>query len=255
MLMYAHQEIETPVGIQSVLERIFPEENIVYECILTLMRMDREPYSGTCDKANISSGKCVPNTSVVGMYRNGSQLTMKLYRGSDSFTFINDNGVVSLSIPKREKAMDIFIRAALHGYGNEEQEFPKDWYSYLDNPGNSGKVPIPGSCSVNIICVPEKISEKPLHDDLGETLVKDVLLDVSSIINTGPISVAFTREQHPILEALVHATRCIASGDKDSLSRVEKHLSIAERNGGTGTRKRVELIRDVLYSSSSSRKE
>jgi len=230
---------------------IFPEEDCWYECILTQFRRDRNGIRseecGCWDSRDV-------NASAVGVRRRGERLFFRLFRGSDSYEFIEGNRIVGLSVPSLPQGLDLFIRAALHGYKDEEAEFGPEDIKFEGLP--TGSVPLLEKCIVGLILNVDEINQVEYEDDLGKTERKEVVASVLAIRGEGAggqVSCeskqgmkAFTRTTGLIMEALISATRYRVSGDVELLGKAEDYIELAERIGGMETRIRIEKIKEIL---------
>ncbi|MCK4613614.1 MAG: DUF447 family protein [Thermoplasmata archaeon] len=231
------EESEKQIG-EEELSISFPEEGAWYEVILTLWRKGKEQEKGR-----------MANASAVGLKRSGSYLGFTLFEGSNSFESIDRNPVVGISVPDIPGGMDIFIRASLYGCGDDELEFEPGDYKIVDT--SFGEAPVVNACPVKLVLRIEKIAQKDHLDRLGEARVKQVRGAVVSVEREEKETRAYSRGSAHIIEALITATRYLATGKKEMLKMAEGHLRSAEKAGGKETSRMVGKIRSRLYSSSS----
>lgn len=249
---------------------VFPNEKTWYEVILTLFRKGgQESRDGKNDNVQESDqGKRVPNASVIGVRRVGDLLESFLYEGSNSFDSIDQNLIIGLSIPGGNSMLDVYIDCALKGYGSDEvEQEPSD---FIFNRAALGEVFFHKDARIMLVGVMKDIVMEEKEDEFGSTRRKWILISVESIHQRrkcggvkGNHHEAFlpaysrmeeqliTVPEDLLMEALVIATRFIATGGKPSLwDEMEKYLKRAEALGDKDTKKRVERIRRLTYSSS-----
>lgn len=255
---------------------IFPEEDSVYETILTLFRRRgkgptlciADPSSDS-EAAAAATSPGVPNASAVGVKRRGDDILFTLYEGSNSFQAIDNNPCIGINIPRGPDRIDVFIRSALLGQGNDTEEFPGHEFTILDMPQeHSGQAKdentfqqavVLKNCSPVIIVRIMTIRELMRTDTIGTVRIKQVAGRAEKIMmmdegcregEAGVPCTPFSRAEGELMEALITATRYRATGKPELGDRLEQHLCSAEEFGGKRTRERVQWIRDTVYSSS-----
>ena len=248
-------------------EPIFPEEDSYYECILTQYR-ERNPETQNRKPLGKGGGwghrqTTRVNASVVGVIRKGRSLCFDLYEGSNSYFLIQKNSVIAVNIPTMPDGVDDFITAALTGYGNDTQEFEPSEMETVETP--MGSAPIMKGPGISLVCVVENIANEEREDEFGRSMVRSVDCTVQSIVPKDlpkNLVIPYSRTTGLFIETLILGTRYMACGTnssefsiekKQELSKnIEKNLRLLVKIGGEKTMRRVERIKGLLYSSSSS---
>lgn len=250
---------------------IFPEEDSVYETILTLFRTRGKGLTPciadpSSDSEAAATSPGVPNASAVGVTRRGDDILFTLYEGSNSFQAIDNNPFIGINIPRGPDRIDVFIRSALLGQGNDTEEFPGNEFTILDMPRErSGhakdentlhQAVVLKTCSPVIIVRIMTIRELMKTDKLGTVRIKQVagrvekIMMMDDVCREGGAGMPYSRAECELMEALITATRYQTTGRPGLRERLEQHLCSAEEFGGKRTRERVQRIRDTVYSSS-----
>jgi len=219
--------------------QLFPFENTVYEVILTLFQREKGEY--------------VPNASALGVRRVGRNLISTLFQGSNSFQALEMGAAVGICIPPPPECPEMFIRAALSGYGNNEREFSDGDYDIVST--DDRKVLVLKACQTRIILRAKEITERTHRDGLGECRVKDVVWEVVDIRASESIQSAYSRFTGLLFEALIEGSRYISTGNNECLKRAETYLRRAKRLASKEEMHWLGQVRRYLYSSSSSRLE
>jgi len=230
-------------AIRAQLERIFPERDRWYECILTLFR----------------NGNAV-NASVIGVILEDNDLSFRLFEGSNAFDEIGNNPAVGLTIPLLPQEFDVYMKAALLGYGTDEQEIGPEDISQLaagrlHSESEGISVPVVRSEGVHIMVDVINIRSVDHEDSIGRTRLKIVKGEAALIQVFDKRAVpAYSRSRDPLssdptdhlMDALVNATRYIASEDDAFLDLAEMSLQMAEISGEERFLHMIERIRGIL---------
>jgi hypothetical protein len=212
--------------IAGLLERTFTEGR-TYEVIVTTMR-DR--------------GQGPPNAAAIGVVRRGQFLTMKVFKGSDTFDNLLAMKRLGINVITGDH-IDMLAMAALRGWGSTEAEFGPEQYEDIR------ELPVLKFAAIQIDCAVEEWAEKDGKDDYGHYhnatfnaipqayRVKDE--------NGRPIE----RGTKVVLEALVFATRWkVAEGELKQFlwQRLKVYIQKALDLGGEANLKALGLINDFL---------
>ena len=220
---------------EETVKALFPHEGTIHEVILTSFRPTKE-------------GR-IPNASALGVKRSGINLFSTLFEGSNSFQAIKKGELAGICIPSPSRAPEMFVRAALSGYGDNEREFKNKDYEIVSIEDR--EVPVLKDCSARIIVETEEVNERMHRDGLGECRVKDVVWRVIDARAAENILPAYSRFMGLLIEALIEGSRYLSTGDASCLERAESHLRNAER---LACEEELSLLREVrsrIYSSSS----
>lgn len=221
---------------KKVLSNVFPMEGVIYEVILSLYRWEENER--------------VPNSSVMGVRRRGVLLFSTLFEGSDSFRIVDKGVWVGISVPHYSEGLWMYVRAALSGYGCCEREFSDEDYDEMGLEGKE-KVLVLKGCMASIVARAERVTERIIHDELGECRVKEVTWRVMDIQAIQGYQSAYSRFIGMIFEALVEGSRYLSTRNNRCLQKTENYLAIAERLATKMQLEIIEEIREKLYSSSS----
>lgn len=141
------------------------------------------------------------NASAVGVVWNGKSFHLRLFEGSDTNRILQTSSRFGLCFYPADQVHDL-VTAAIRGYGNDQEEFPKEEYAVLDG------VPVLKRASAQILCEVGSRTIDNVEDDVGETTI--LLLEAVPVLGMVrgefmPIEMAST----PLIRAASACTRAM----------------------------------------------
>lgn len=212
--------------VKALLGDLFVEGR-TYEVVVTTVR---------------KKGKGAPNAAAMGVVRQGSDLQMRVFKGTDTFDNLRKLRRIGVNVVTVDE-VDLLARAALFGWHSGEEEFPADRYENLRG------FPFLKAAAVHLDCKVEGWTETYGKDEYGSYHVATfkAVVERHRVVKGG--TVPLTRDGSPILEALVATTRWRVSegGVREFLrERIERALADAKAGNRQSDMRAAGIIEGYL---------
>lgn len=171
------------------------------------------------------------NAAPIGIHRDGSRLWAVLYRGSHTAANVAREGWLVANVVHDPV---LFVRTAF-------EDLPADAFVSIPGSGWDRLAAAEGYAACRV-CV-ERETPEALRVGLG--VVEEVLLK--------PGCIPVNRGRCAVIEATVHATRYVRTGDPRLARLIDHHGSVIRRCGGPAEHEALALLMDFIDNAAESK--